>query len=199
MSAVAIGLRAQRGGCVAVAVGAGPRLGLSTVVATAAAGDRLAYEPYHVAAEMGGARLAEAEAAVAEGRRRQADLAAKGLADLVARLRGDGFDPAAAVLLVNRAGWVTDLLHYSLGDPAHPPVAEGLAVRDALRSACAACGLSLVEADEKSLPELGPARLGLSAAEVDAGLARLGAAAGKPWRKEQKLAALAAWAEAAGA
>jgi hypothetical protein len=195
MSAVAIGLRAQRGGAVVVAVGAGPRLAASTFLATAAERDRTAYEPYHVAAELAAASLAEAEAAVAEGRRRQAALAAAGLAEVVARLRGAGFAPAVAVLLVNRAGWVTDLLDYSLGDPAHPPVAEGLAVRDALRSACAACGLALVETDEKSLPALGPERLGLTAGEVDAGLAALGAAAGRPWRKEQKLAALAAWAE----
>ena len=72
-------------------------------------------------------------------------------------------------------------------------MAEGLAVRDALRAACAKHGLQLTELDEKSLPETAPARLRLSPADVDAALSGLGATAGKPWRKEQKLAALAAW------
>jgi hypothetical protein len=55
----------------------------------------------------------------------------------------------------------------------------------------------VVEVDEKSLPELGPARLRLSPAEAEAALAGLGASAGRPWRKEQKLACLAAWAAVA--
>lgn len=198
-TAIALGLRAGRGGSVVVGVAPGPRVVLSAFLATAAEGDRLAFEPYHVAAEMVRDDEAGAEAAVAEGRRRQNALAAEGLADMVRRLRGDGFEPAAAALLVNRAGWITDLLRYSLGAPEHPPVAEGLAVRDALRSACARCGLDLVEMDEKSLPAEGPARLGLPAAEMEGELSSLGASAGRPWRKEQKLACLAAWvAVAAG-
>lgn len=194
-----LGLRAGRGGAVAVAVAAGPRLGVSAFLATAGDGDRLAFEPYHVAFEAvrdAGGDLARAEALVAEGRRRQAALAAEGLAAIAQRLRAGGFEPTAAALLVNRAGWITDLVSYSLGAPEHPAVAEGLAVRDALRAACAGLGLPLVETDEKSLPELGPARLDRTPGEADAALAGLGAAAGKPWRKEQKLAALAAWAEA---
>ena len=195
---VALGLRAHRGGALVVGVargGAGPRLVLSTLLTTAAEGDRLAFEPYHVAFEMAeGAREIppEAAAAVAEGRRRQEALAAEGLGDIVRWLEGEGSRPAVAALLVNRAGWVTDLLQYSLFDPAHPPVAEGLAVRDALRSAAGRCGLELIEMDEKSLPEAASIKLGLSPGELEAQLKTLGATA-KPWRKEQKLACLAAW------
>ncbi len=200
---VALGVRAQRGGAVVVAVAVeadAPLVVLSTTLPTAAESDRLAFEPYHVAFEMAqaaGGLTAEAEAAVVEGRRRQAEQAVAALAGVIGRLRGADCEPAVAVLLVNRAGWVTDLLRYSLGDPAHPAVAEGLAVRDALRHAFAEHGLAAVETDEKSLPEMGPARLGLSPGEVEATLTALGASAGRPWRKEQKLAALAAWAELA--
>jgi len=197
---VALGFRAGRGGSLIVGVGveAGkPRLVLSSYLATAAEGDRLAYEPYHVAYEMargsGGAIPAEA---VAEGRRRQEALAAEGLAGIVGKLRREGTEPAAAALLVNRAGWMTDLLQYSLFDPAHPPVAEGLAVRDALRFAVGQCGLDLIEMDEKSLPEAAPIKLGLSPGDVEGRLKALGAGV-KPWRKEHKLAALAAWLAAA--
>jgi hypothetical protein len=77
--------------------------------------------------------------------------------------------------------------------PEHPPVIEGLAVRDALRHAFAKCGLDVVEMDERSLPETASVRFGLSLARVDA----LGLTVGRPWRKEQKLACLAAWVAAA--
>ena len=50
-------------------------------------------------------------------------------------------------LLVNRAGWITDLLQYSLFDPGHPPVAEGLAVRDALRESIQVEGVPFVVVD----------------------------------------------------
>jgi hypothetical protein len=200
--AAALGLRAVRGGGVAVGVvldGGEPRVVLSAFLATAAEGDRLAFEPYHVAFEMAeGARSASPEvaAAVAEGRRRQALAAAAGLADLVRRLAGGGSRPAAAALLVNRAGWVADLLQHVLCDPAHPPFAEGMAVRDALRAAIAASGLDLVEIDEKSLPQAAQIKLGLSEGGLEARLKALGAGL-KPWRKEQKLACLAAWVAAA--
>lgn len=197
---VALGLRAIRGGGVAVAValeGGAPQLVLSTLLATAAEGDRLSFEPYHVAAEMAGGPTHEVPpkiaAAVAEGRRRQAVFAAEGLAAITERLRAARYRPALAALLVNRAGWVTDLLAYSLAMADHPPVAEGLAVRDALRSALSDGGVPVTEMDEKTLADTASAVLDLTPASLDARLKALGQAAGKPWRKEQKLACLAAW------
>jgi hypothetical protein len=197
----ALGLRAGRGGSVVVGVALeddAPRVVLSSFLATAAPGDRLAYEPYHVAAEMAagappGEVPAEVAGAVADGRRRQAELAASGLAAIRERLQGAGFAPVVAALLINRAGWVTDLLRYSLAMADHPPVAEGLAVREALRSAFGVCGLAASEMDEKALPGLASAALGLTPEGLDARLKALGAVAGRPWRKEQKLACLAAW------
>ena len=200
MTPAALGFRAGRGGSVvvAVAIAAGePRVVRSTFLATAAEGDRLAFEPYTVAAELAGDPAAAA-AAVAQGRERQDRLAAQGLDDLVARLREAGHAPAVAALLVNRAGWITDLLAYSLGAPEHPAVAEGLAVRDALCAAFAGHGLDVAEVDEKSLPDAASAALRRSTTEIDAALQALGATAGKPWRREQKQAALAAWVTLAG-
>ena len=75
---------------------------------------------------------------------------------------------------------ITDLLSYSREWAEHILVAEGLAVRDALRFAVRQCGLDVVELDEKSLPD--------SAEHLKA----RGRVAVKPWRKEQKLAYLAA-------
>jgi hypothetical protein len=200
MRRVGLGLRALKGGAVVVglAVEEGePRVLISTFLATSAEGDRLSLEPYRVAAEMArgpqGGASAEAAAAVAEGRGRQDQLAAHGLQNIVLGLEGARCTPVSAALLVNRAGWITDLLEYSLSWPEHVPVAEGLAVRDALRFALKECSLEVVELDEKSLPDLAQNALGLSSTEIAARLKHLGATAGSPWRKEQKLAALSAW------
>ena len=200
---VGLGFRAGRGGSVVVGVavdGREPLVVLSTFLATSAEGDRLSLEPYHVAAEMArgphGKVSAEAAAAVAEGRRRQDRMAVSGLDAIVRKLQEGGHKPVVAALLVNRAGWIADLLEYSLFAPEHPPVAEGLAVRDALRFALG--GIKTVEMDEKSLQDVASGALRLSIADIDMQLKRLGAAAGRPWRKEQKLACLSAWL-AAGA
>src|SRR5262249_46133791 len=148
MDRIGLGFRVVRGGSVVVGVSAGerePRVVLSTFLATAREGDRLSLEPYHVAAEMvrgaDGGASAGAVAAVAEGRMRQEQLAAKGLDVIVGNLRERGCEPVVAALLVNRAGWVTDLLAYSLAFPDHPPVAEGLALREVLRSAIGRVGI----------------------------------------------------------
>jgi hypothetical protein len=201
---VTVGLRAFRGGAIAVGVYVerdAPRVALSSFVSTAAESDRLALEPYHVAAEL--ARdvsqktLAEAEAAVREGRKRQDALAAAGLRVVASRLEDAGFVADGAALLVNRAGWVTDLLRYSLATPEHPAVAEGLAVRDAFRHALHENKIRFVELDEKALQAEAPTQLRLSAVEIDACLKALGSTVGRPWRKEHKLACLAAWVTAA--
>ena len=203
MTPIALGFRAGRGGSVVVGVAADgplPRVVLSSFLATAAEGDRLAFEPYQVAYELprgeGGAPSAQAAATVAEGRRRQVALAASGLANLVDGLRREGLRPAVAALLINRAGWMTEQLDHCLSAPEHPPVAEGLAVRAALRTAFAGLGLEVVEVDEKSLPESAALKLPLSPGQIDVQLRALGASVGRPWRKEQKAACLAAWVAA---
>ena len=199
-TAVGIGLRARQGGAVVVGVavdGGKPRVVLSAFLATCAEGDRLSLAPYAVAAELRRGpqvkRSADAAAAVAEGRRRQDRAAAKNLRAIVGALEKDGCKPVVAALLVNRAGWVTDLLKYSASWPEHVPVAEGLAVREAIRFAAKACRIKVAELDEKSLPELAANVLDISPAAIDARLKSLGLAVGRPWRKEQKLACLSAW------
>ena len=120
---VALGFRAVRGGCAVVGVAiedAKLRVVLSSFLATATADDRLALEPYRVAAAMRHGTVAdtfaEATSAVAEGRKRQDRLATDGLAALVGALRDAGCEPIAAALLVNRAGHNT-LLGGNIGKP----------------------------------------------------------------------------------
>src|SRR3954454_5254391 len=114
---IGLGFRALKGGAVVVGVALDdgePRVLLSTFLPTAADGDRLALEPYRVAYETkrgpDGGASSEAAAAVAEGRRRQGELAAMGLGDIVRKLRDAGHQPVTAALLANRAGWITDIL-----------------------------------------------------------------------------------------
>ena len=197
---VGLGFHALKGGgvVVGVAIDKGePRILWSSFLATATAGDRLSLEPYHVAAAMarapGGGASAEAKAAVAAGRKRQDKLAAAGLKDITDKLGKDGAEITVAALLINRAGWITDLLDYSLAWADHPPVAEGLAVRDALRFAFRRLGVDVTELDEKSLLNIASKQLRIKPAGIEAQLKAFGHVVGKPWRKEQKLAALAAW------
>lgn len=197
---VVLGVRGQRGGGVVVAFAmesTEPRVVMSRFLATATEGDRISMEPYHAAAEMprlkDGSASAAAKAAVAEGRKRQEALAMTGLREITTILNGQGYAVDEACLLVNRAGWMDDLLAYSLMDPGHPPVAEGLSVREALRVAFRKLRLDVSEMDEKSLPDLASQVLGLTAGAIEVRLKELRASAGRPWRKEQKLACLAAW------
>ena len=194
-----IGLRGQKGGAVVVAVvveDGQPRVLLSRWLATHAEGDRLALEPYGVAAEMAvGAEGKDAAVeAVAEGRRRQDEMAAQGLGEIVQAI---GDVPVVAALLVNRAGWITDLLSYSLAWAEHVPVAEGLAVREALRFGVKACGLECVELDDKSLMDVAAERFGLSAEEIEAIWAQI--AIEDDWSLfEAKLAAIETYRQALG-
>ncbi|MSP21022.1 MAG: hypothetical protein EXQ93_05800 [Alphaproteobacteria bacterium] len=69
---------------VGVALEAGePRVVRSSFLATAAEGDRIAAEPYHVAAESHRNALDKAAAVVAEGRKRQDQFTAGAVADLL--------------------------------------------------------------------------------------------------------------------
>jgi hypothetical protein len=189
-----------KGGAVVVGVVAdegAPRAVCSTFLATSDEDDRLTLEPYAVGlalvskAEAGNTE--EAIEAVAVGRKRQEGLAQSGLKLLLHSLRNDGFEPLLAALLVNRAGWVSDLESYGLSSPEHAAVAEGLAVREALRKAARANEIWLEDIDEKSLRNSVAEKFNISAAAVDAVLKGAGKAMGRPWRKEQKLAFLAAW------
>lgn len=70
--------------------------------------------------------------------------------------------------------------------------AEGVLFRDALVSAAKECDLKLIEIPEKLLMNHAEEALGTPASELAKKIAILGKAAGPPWRKDQKDAALAA-------
>jgi len=70
--------------------------------------------------------------------------------------------------------------------------AEGVLFRDALVRAARACGLRLVEIEEKLLTKHAERSLGIPSSTLVRKIAWLGKAVGPPWGKDQKEAALAA-------
>jgi hypothetical protein len=77
----------------------------------------------------------------------------------------------------------------------HPRMhqAEGALFRDALAHAVEACGLRPVALPEKGVEARACELLAAPPAALAAALAELGRAAGAPWGRDQKDAALAAW------
>jgi hypothetical protein len=71
--------------------------------------------------------------------------------------------------------------------------AEGLVFRRVWEVAARENGLTLAIYSDRSLMEEAPAKLKLSAVEINRVLSALGQSIGPPWRSDEKLAATAAW------
>jgi len=135
---------------------------------------------YHRAALAG---PAEAERIVAKARAVAARGAADGLRRLMAQARAAGAEPVACVIVAN-----TKDLPASVAEivAAHPKMhaAEGALYRDALAEAARAGGLRLRIVAPREAEALQP----------KATIERVGKLVGRPWSKDHRLAAFAAWA-----
>jgi len=194
----AIGFRAPTGWVAAVGItliDGAPQLLFSAIIATAPDGDRIAKEPYHVAAGWDGLTRVKPHpdpaAAVAQGRKTQERMASKAIADIVAELKAKELKVAVGAVLATR-GLQSYTLEEALSHHAHVHVAEGMSVRDAVRYALKANGIPLREFDQKSLYVEGAKALKLAEARLKRKLTELRGTA-KPWTQDQKLCALAAW------
>jgi len=78
---------------------------------------------------------------------------------------------------------------------AHPLIhtAEGVFFRQTIKDAAAACGLPVTGIRENQLLEKAAASLRMSTVELLRRATEMGKKAGPPWRKDDKLAAIAAW------
>ncbi len=200
----AIGFSAHMGWAAAVALtlkDGVPQLLLSSIIATAPEGDRIAKEPYHVAAGWDGLTRVpphpDPAAAVAQGRKTQERMASKAVADIVGDLKARKLKVSAGALLATR-GLHSYTLKEALSHHAHIHVAEGMSVRDAVRFALKANKIPAREFDQKSLYVEGAKALKLTEARLKQQLTELKGTA-KPWTQDQKLAALASWLALAGA
>ena len=196
--ATAVGVRAHMGWVAAVAVTLAdgtPQLVRSCTIATAPEGDQIAKEPYHVAAGWDGLTRVKPHpdpaAAVAQGRKTQERMASEAVAELVAELKAKKLKVVAGAVLATR-GLQSYTLEEALSHHAHVHVAEGMAVRDAVRFALKANKIPTIEYDQKSLYIEGAKALKLTEARLKQRLTELKGTA-KPWTQDQKLCALAAW------
>ena len=157
-------------------------------------------EPYHAAAGYRGAtRLlapADPDRVVRTGLRKQRSHTARHL-KLLLRELPDWPPIERAALFVGR-GRQAPGLERVLASHAQIHVAEGNAVRDAVRHAFSRHGIELMEIDRRMLFQRVTESLGRDEATVMAELAALRPANGSVWRQEQKHCALAAWVAAAG-
>jgi hypothetical protein len=195
-----LGFRAHIGWAAAVAViedhGA-PQLVHSSIVQTGERGDRVSMEPYHVAAGIDklarGGRPPNPEAIIAQGRKLQDEMATKSISRIISELAGNNMNVVAGAILTTRS-WLGHSLEGILGDHAHVRIYEGEAVRAAIRSGLTGNGIAVVGCDERSMLQVTAESNGWSELEIQDVLAAMGKQAGRPWRQDQKLAALAAWA-----
>lgn len=157
-------------------------------------GDRNLREPYHVAGGWQGLDRvpppADPAAVVSRGRRRQVESATRVLSAYREQLAAAGMDWTRAVLLTGR-GRLGDDLSRILASHAQIHVAEGEAIREAVRCALGALGVELLERDEKRVPDRAAQAFG--GRDPDAELKASRPDPVSAWRREERLLAMAAW------
>lgn len=191
---IALGLKAHSGWAALVAVAA-PNGRVEVVdrrrIELVDPGDLFwAKQPYHAAE---GLEPEEARDVVKRGIESARRLALRELRGAVKRAREAGHQIAACALLVGEPmpEWsVAEILavHFRMHK------AEGVLFRAALTHAVESCGLRLVAIPEKKLGEFASGALASPLARLSKTVAALGKVAGAPWGRDQKEAALAAWA-----
>lgn len=136
--------------------------------------------------------LDRAEALVQASAERFEGLAREALSALGTELRDAGLEPLRCALIWG-SGRALPPLACILA--SHPLVhaAEAALYREVLERASEACRIPALRVPAKGLPARSAAALGLSPTRLQSRLAALGKAAGRPWARDQKDAALAAW------
>ncbi|HSY48983.1 MAG TPA: hypothetical protein VLC46_09240 [Thermoanaerobaculia bacterium] len=187
---IAVGLKAHSGWAALVAMGAsghGYQLVDRRRIELVEPGDAdWAKQPYHAAEGLSPSEATKiVERGVASARR----IAVREMRALVERSQKRGHQIAGCAVLTGTPmpEWTIDQIR-SVHVRMHK--AEGLLFPDALTSAAGASGLNTIAIPEKTLDARAEESLDLD--EAMASVAALGKAAGPPWGKDQKTAALAA-------
>jgi hypothetical protein len=148
-------------------------------------------QPYHAALER---PESEAAKVVSRVTRSVKALGLRGLRTAAEELAAGGYALVGVGIV---AGSVSDPA--GIANPhirAH--ALEGKLFREAIEDAARALGLRSTTLVEKSLYDEGARALGRDRSEIERALQEIGRAAGRPWRGEEKAAALAAWMEIDG-
>lgn len=185
---VALGLKARIGRAALVALGGDalePRLIERSRIQLLSDG---AWAPYHAAEGLTPEEARESvERSIASAQR----LATSAIRDAARRCAEGGNEVCGCAVLVGSGmpDWTTDQI---LAVHVRMHKAEGELFRDVLVAGVRACGLELTTLPDKSAVDAAVRMLGTTRSRLTTRLARLGKAAGPPWRKDQKEAAAAA-------
>lgn len=136
--------------------------------------------------------LAQAEVFIRSSERTFADAARAGIAALATELRDRGLEPIASAVLAGGARPLPPL-EAILRSHALVHAAEGALYRSALARGSEESGLPVAFVPAVDLPARVARAAGIAEKKVVALLAEIGKASGKPWARDQKEAALAAW------
>jgi hypothetical protein len=143
-------------------------------------------QPHHQVMEL---PWSDAQAAVRQFEGCIENIAAKEMAELMSHLRSKGFSVSG----VGVVGSPDRKLEH-IGNPhirAH--AAEGILFRRVLEVAAAQHGLQCRSFSDRSFEEQTLPQLQSKPREIADALASIGRAAGKPWRSDERAAAVAAW------
>jgi hypothetical protein len=184
-----LGLRAKTARAILVALAGSARTPEPLTkgeIVLATPGNAALFQPYHRVMDLPWNR---AVPAVAAAERKIAEIAVAALKEHLAALRAVG-------ITITTVGVVgapeRDLA--AMGSPhirAH--AAEGVLFRRVLETAAAANGVRCVRFPERDLESFASSRLKIPSAAIKAGLSRFGERLGRPWRADEKAAAIAAW------
>jgi len=184
-----IGLRAKTARAIVVAIagsGDSPRAVTRAEVKLDTNGKRELYQPFH---EVMLLPWDEAVLAVRNAERAIETIATHRLESLVRELRNRGFEVGSVAIV-----GAPERNLKGIGSPhirAH--AAEGVLFRHVWQVAARAIGAQAEAFPEKDIETLAAARLRLSAQALRARLAEFGETLGRPWRADEKAAAMAAW------
>jgi len=186
---VVFGLKAHSGWAALVALGKnGEELSVVDRRRIELVEEAWAKQPYHAAEDL---NLKEARQVVMRGIAEARRIARRELRVEIRRQRDLGNEVVGCAVLVGTPmpDWTVEQIlavHFRMHQ------AEGVLFRDALTESATACELRLVTLPEKTLLEDAAKTLNTPAADLLKKIATLGKAAGPPWGKDQKNAALAA-------
>ena len=144
---------------------------------------------YHKSQEL---PVAQAEALIRASEAKFERIAREALVDLAAELRAAGCEPVA-IGVVSGDGRTPPPLASILKSHALVHAAEGELYRQVLLRAGEACRIPALPIPAKEIEARAAGALGIALARLPARLAVLGRATGRPWARDQKESALAAW------
>ncbi len=197
MTRVALGFRTHLGWAALVALAgppSAPRVIERQRVELADPAVPESLDPYHAAR---GLALVEAEGVVHQGSTAIRAVARKALRSAVDGLVANGYEVMGSGILL-AAGRLPATLDKVLASHAMVHMAEGELFRGALREASERCSLPVSGLREREAFERAGALLGLTPEQLERRVNELGRELGPPWRRDQKLAAVAAWFTLAG-